>query len=96
MKARLVPVYFAGGDADFAVQLARLKELLAEQVDFLEPVPLGNKLPAAEAAIFPQLLGEAYRRLDAIRAIQIPLLVATLLFLPPGDFLGPPLRTQNS
>lgn len=80
MKARLVPVYFAGRDADFDVQLARLKELLAEQVDFLEPVPLGNKLPAAEAAVFPQLLGEAYRRLDAIRAIQIPLLVATSEF----------------
>jgi len=80
MKARLVPVYFEGRDADFDDQLARLKELLVDQADFLEPVPLGSGLPAAEAAVFPQLLGEAYRRLAEIRAIDVPLLVATSEF----------------
>jgi hypothetical protein len=80
MKARLVPVYFEGRDADFDDQLARLKKLLADQADFLEPAPLGSNFPAAEAAIFPQLLGEAYRRLEEIRAIDVPLLVATSEF----------------
>ena len=80
MKARLVPVYFEGRDTDFDDQLARLKELLAEQADFLEPAALGSELPAAEAAVFPQLLGEAYRRLDEIRAIGVPSLVATSEF----------------
>jgi len=80
MKARLVPLYFKGRDADFDDQLVRLKELLAGQADFLEPAPLGSNVPAAEAAVFPQLLGEAYRRLDEIRAIDIPLLVATSEF----------------
>ncbi len=80
MKARLAPLYFEGRDADFDDQLARLKVLLAGQADFLEPVPLGSRLPEAEAAVFPQLLGEAYRRLDEIRAIDVPLLVATSEF----------------
>ena len=39
MKARLVPVYFVEGrDEDFDLQLARLKELLSNQADFLPPV----------------------------------------------------------
>lgn len=80
MKARLVPLYFAGRDADFDKQLANLQQLLAEEAEFLEPAPLGSPLPAAEAALFPQLLGEAYRRLDEIKAIPIPLLVATSEF----------------
>ncbi len=80
MKARLVPVYFQGRDADFDKQLSRLKNLLAEQAEFLDPAPLGSPLPEAEAAVFPQLLGEAYRRLDEIRALGRPSLVATSEF----------------
>ena len=50
MKARLVPVYFVEGrDEDFDLQLARLKELLSNQADFLLPVGLGEPLPEAEA-----------------------------------------------
>jgi hypothetical protein len=82
MKAKLVPVYFEPGwDEDFDVQLARLKELLAEEAEFLSPVALGTPLPEiADAVIFPQFLGEAYRRVADFRAIDRPVLVVTSEF----------------
>lgn len=80
MKARLAPVFFEGKDADFDVQLARLTELLAGQVDFLRPISLGSPINDVDGVIFPQLLGEAYRRLDDLRDIAVPLVVATSEF----------------
>jgi hypothetical protein len=81
MRARLVPVYFdPGRDADFDVQLDILVSLLGDQAEFLPPVPLGAALPEAEAVIFPQLLGEAYRRLADLRAISLPILTITSEF----------------
>jgi hypothetical protein len=81
MRARFVPVYFdPGRDQDFDQQLNILQDLLGDQVDFLEPAALGAPLPEAEAAIFPQLLGEAYRRLDDFRQIKLPRLTITSEF----------------
>lgn len=82
MKAKLVPVYFdPGRDEDFDVQLARLHNLLAEEAEFLPPVALGTPLPpVADAAIFPQFLGQAYRRVADFRAIDRPVLVVTSEF----------------
>ena len=57
-----------------------LKGLLADHVEILEPVPLGGSLPEAEAVVFPQLLGEAYRRVEAFRAIGLPVLIVTSQF----------------
>ncbi len=81
-KAQLIPVYFdPGRDEDFDVQLDRLREMLVDDADFLEPVPLGTALPPeADAALFPQLLGEAYRKLEALRAIDVPILIVTSEF----------------
>ena len=80
MKARLVPIYFEGRDADFDTQLERLKGLLADEAEFLEPVPLGGSLPAAEAVLFPQLLGEAFKRIEDIKKIEMPLMAVTSEF----------------
>jgi hypothetical protein len=81
MKARLIPVYFKSGrDTDFDNQVARLKNLLAEEAEILEPVALGSALPDAEAVVFPQMLGDAYRQLDDIRAINLPRLIVTSEF----------------
>jgi hypothetical protein len=81
MKARLVPVYFdPGRDGGFDTQLGALKDLLAEQVEFLEAVPLGSPLPEAEAVVFPQFLGEAYRQVSDFRQIDRPILVITSEF----------------
>lgn len=81
MKARLVPLYFdPGRDQEFDKQLAALRGLLAEQVELLAPVPLGGPLPEAEAVVFPQILGEAYRQVPAFQAIDRPILLVTTEF----------------
>lgn len=81
MKARLVPVSFpSGGDKEFTDQLDRLKYLLAQEAEILEPVPLGSPLPEAEAVVFPQLLVDAYSMIEALRTINLPFLIITSEF----------------
>jgi hypothetical protein len=81
MPISLVPIYFKKGrDADFDTQLQNLKELLGSEVNFLSPVGLGDPLPEADAAVFPQFLGEAYREVAAFKDINIPILVITSEF----------------
>jgi hypothetical protein len=78
MNAQLLPLFFEPGrDADFDRQLTILRQLLADSADLLPPVPLGSPLPACDAVIFPQLLGEAYRRLADFRRIDRPILFVT-------------------
>jgi hypothetical protein len=78
MKARIIPIFFdPGRDDDFDKQLDILKTLLSDQVDFLKPVALGDDMPDAEAVIFPQFLGEAYRRIKDFKKIDVPFLVVT-------------------
>jgi len=81
MKARLVPLYFdPGRDADFDRMLQALRSTLSDRVELLEPRPLGSPLPEAEAVLFPQLLGQAYRSVEAFRAIDVPILFITSEF----------------
>jgi hypothetical protein len=78
MVARLVPLYLhSGDDPDFVRHVAQLRDLLGEQANLLEPRPLGARLPEADAVVFPQLTGEAYRRADEFRALTVPVLVLT-------------------
>jgi hypothetical protein len=81
MKVRLIPVYFESAqDPDFIQQVKTLKELLADEAEILEPAALGTKMEDADAVVFPQMLGYAYRRLSDIQAIQLPKLVITSEF----------------
>ena len=81
MKAKIVPLYFqSADDPDFVRQIHNLQNLLADEADLLAPVALGSDLPPADAVIFPQMLGEAYRRLDQIKALPQPILVVTSEF----------------
>lgn len=80
MKALLVPVYFKSRDAEFDKQLATLRGLLADSAEILQPAPLGRRLPDADAVLFPQLLGEAFRSAAALKRISLPCLVLTSEF----------------
>ena len=81
MKARLVPLYFATPeDPDFVTQVQTLRTLLTDHAEILAPVQLGSPLPDADAVVFPQLLGDAFRRLEQIKAIPLPILVVTSEF----------------
>jgi hypothetical protein len=81
MKARLVPVSFQSGmDDDFRAQLANLSTLLGDAAEILPPVPLGTPLPEADAVLFPQLIGDAFKQLPQLLAIRLPFLVMTSEF----------------
>lgn len=82
MKANLTPIYFLDqNDPDFVNQLNNLKVLLKDQADFLPPTRLGERVPeGTDAVIFPQMLGEAYRQVDAFKSLPQPILVVTSEF----------------
>ena len=81
MKARFVPIYFKSAqDPDFVAQMGKLKELLADEAEFLDPVKLGDKVPKTDGVIFPQMLGEAFRLVDKINKLPQPLMVVTSEF----------------
>ena len=81
MKATLVPIYFKSPDVpDFANQLRKLHELLADEADILEPALLGASLPEADAVIFPEMLGQAFREVEKIKQLPQPILVVTSEF----------------
>lgn len=82
MKAVLLPIYFNNLQNDeFNLQLDILKKLLAEEVVFLEPAKLGDKVPAmADAVVFPVLVGEAFRLREEFKKIQVPIIVLTSEF----------------
>ena len=80
-KARLTPVYLvAHDDPDFVAQTRRLRELLAGVAEIADPMPLGAQLPDADGVVFPQMTGEAYRRLEDFRRLGLPILVLTSQF----------------
>jgi hypothetical protein len=81
LKAKLVPLYLKSSpDEKFYQQTSNLKTLFKEEIDLLNPIPLGEKLPEADAVIFPQILGEAYRKIDDFYNIKLPILVITSEF----------------
>lgn len=80
MKPRLAPLFFSGRDAEFDEQLARLRVMLADDAEILPEVPLGAPLPDCEAILFPQILGEAYRSMEAFRTYNLPFLIVTSEF----------------
>ncbi len=81
MKALLVPVYFKNAnDQEFTQQVKTLRELLKDEAELLEPVELGSELPDADAVVFPVLIGEAYKQIEAIRKIKLPFVVLTSEF----------------
>ncbi len=81
MKARLLPIFFKSGmDGEFAAQLQTISAQLAHEAEFLAPVRLGMPLPDADAIVFPQLIGEAFKEMDRLLSIDKPFLVLTSEF----------------
>jgi len=81
MKAKIVPLYFKEGKTGkFDSQLKLLKKLLNDDADILQPLALGAPLSKCDAVVFPEILGEAYRSVEAFRAISVPILIITSEF----------------
>ena len=80
-KSRVVPLSFsATPDDGFRVQCEAIRRLLGDRIELLPSAVLGGVLPECDAVILPQVLGDAYRRLDAFKAITVPILVVTSEF----------------
>jgi hypothetical protein len=81
MKARLVPLYFKSGmDAEFKAQLETVTAFLKDEAEILPPAALGSKLPEADACLFPQLIGDAFKQLAQLKALGMPLIMMTSEF----------------
>jgi hypothetical protein len=82
MKANLVPVYFQDEkDPGFVKQVDVLKDLLKDTAELSTPVKLGDPVPdSADAVVFPQMLGEAYRHVEDFQKLPQPILVITSEF----------------
>ena len=81
MKARLVPLYFKSGmDAEFKAQLETVTAFLKDEAEILPPAALGAKLPEADACLFPQLIGDAFKQLAQLKALGMPLIMMTSEF----------------
>ncbi|MEI6101530.1 MAG: hypothetical protein WCP73_06805 [Eubacteriales bacterium] len=84
MKARLLPLYFAAANererGEFDAQLVRLREFYGDVAEFLKPVCVGQKIPEADAIVFPQLIGAAFKEVNHLKEINLPMVVLTSKF----------------
>jgi hypothetical protein len=84
MKARLLPLYFAAANererGEFDAQLKRLHEFYGDVAEFLEPVCVGEEVPQADAIVFPQLIGAAFKEAEELKKINLPMVVLTSRF----------------
>lgn len=84
MKARLVPLIFLEANErekrEFEEQMTRLHEVYGDEAEFLAPVLVGSDLPEADAILFPQLIGAAFRHKDELKAYGMPMIVLTSRF----------------
>ena len=82
MKPGLLPVHLEDVPSETLVrQLAKLKELTSELVDWLEPAHIDRPVPAGTSAVVvPDLSGLAYRMVDSFRRIDVPILLLSTEF----------------
>lgn len=85
MIAKLVPLFFEAANererGEFSKQIEILKEMYADVMQILEPVMVGEEIPAeADAVLFPQLIGAAFRESDKLENIDLPFVVLTSKF----------------
>ncbi len=78
MKVILQPLYFKSGiDDEFKSHLDMIRGFLKDEACIVEPLELGKPVKDVDAVIFPQLIGDAFKQVDLLKKIKLPLLVAT-------------------
>ncbi len=78
MKAKLQPLYFKSGmDDEFKSHLDMIREFLKDEACIIEPLELGKPVKDADAIIFPQLIGDAFKQVNLLEKIKLPFLVTT-------------------
>ncbi len=81
-RPRLLPVHLeAAPQPAFHAQMAHLHGHLDDLVEWLDPAPIEAAATTdADAVVTPDLSGVAYGKVDAFRAITVPILVITSEF----------------
>lgn len=81
MKARLQPLYFSQtSPRQLEDQLTHIQSLLGEEVELLEPLEIGTSFSGADAVVLPVIIGEAYSKVEELRAIDVPIIAITSEF----------------
>jgi hypothetical protein len=82
MKPRLLPVHLEDlPSAAFDAQLAHLRDLAGDLVEWLPPTPIDSHIPSeTTAVVVPDMSGLAYKKVEAFRRIGVPILVITSEF----------------
>ena len=71
-------MYFKSGiDDEFKSHLDMIREFLKDEACIVEPLELGKPVKDADAVIFPQLIGDAFKQVNLLKKIKLPLLVTT-------------------
>jgi len=84
-KAKLVTLYFEEINererGELHKQCDILEEMYGEFVQFTSPVPVGESIPEdADAVVFPQLIGEAFKKQEELKKIRHPVIILTSEF----------------
>ena len=84
-KAELVILYFKGINEREEMELHKqcdiLKDLYGEYATFSAPIPVGSAIPkGADAVVFPQLIGDAFKEREELQKIKLPIIVLTSQF----------------
>ncbi len=78
MKAILQPLYFKSGmDNEFKSHLGIVRNFFKDEAHIAEPLELGKLIKDADAVIFPQIIGDAFKQIDLLKKIKLPLLIIT-------------------
>ena len=78
MKATMIPVRFPSGNPEkFNKILDELKKIYLDEVEFLEPVMLGDKLPEADGLLLPNMEADVYIKWETLLEANMPIVVIT-------------------
>lgn len=81
MKSRIVPAAFPNRDEEFDRQIEHLRRRFGDEIEFLPEIAIGDPVPGdADAVLFPQLLGDAYRCVPELAALRHPIIIITSEF----------------
>jgi hypothetical protein len=82
MKAKIVPMRMKSGNWEkFNAIFDKLKEIYAEEAEFLPVVMMGDDIPEADAILFPNMEVDVYSNLPEFEKYKkTPFLVITTLF----------------
>jgi hypothetical protein len=82
MRARIVPMRMKSGNLEkFNSIFDKLKEIYADEVEFLSVVMMGEDIPEADAILFPNMEVDVYISLSEFNKYKkMPILVITTLF----------------